>query len=404
MGSRTAAYYSDKIRQEKRVDIAHPSYNTIESFLIENEETKNYVADFVTIHQYYSLAERAVPIDRSIIEGYYPRIVNALSSMLEVSMQILPYLKELGIPLPTFRIKDSQELDQKLSPYIRGENRYMYQSLGGIPTSDFLMLSWPERNFIFSYLYGIKTFQTDLNLDLYQCQPSTLMPKYIPDYITKQIAFHELPEGNLIGFYNSFEYCESIIRMAKSHSTFVKIFSKKNTVDIGITTEGPSLLGSIDYSHSKFGMKVDISMANPFSDIKTMKRPSTLFLSYSNKDSTFAKQLASDLKNSGIKVWIDMWEINVGDSIIEKISKAIQENDYIGIILSQHSCWSPWVTKELALAMTKELEQKRVVVLPLLAKKCEIPPMLKDKHYINFVKNYHNALDELTSKLMSIKS
>ena len=402
-GLGVAAYFSEKIREEKRIDIAFPTYKAIEDFLIEHEETRKFVADFVTIHQYYSLSERAVPIDRSLIESLYPRIVSSLSAMLDVSMQILPYLKELGIPLPTFRVKNSEELDHKLAPYIRGGNRYIYQSLEGVDTADFLMLSWIEKNFIFSYVYGIKTFQTDLNLDLYKCQPSTLMPKYIPEYVNKQIAFHELKGGNLLGFFNSFEFSSSIIRMAQNCSTFVKIFSRKNTVDIGITREEDHLLGSLDYSKTKFGTKVDISATNPFSDIKTIKRPITLFLSYSSKDRAFAKQLASDLKASSVKVWVDFWEIEVGDSIIERVSNAIQENDYIAIILSQHSCKSTWVTKELSLALTKELEEKRISVLPLLAKKCEIPPMLRDKHYLNFVRNYRDALEELIIKLRNAK-
>lgn len=402
-GAALAAYYSDKIRAEKRIDISLPNYNTVESFLIAHEETRSHVADFATVWQYYALAEKQVPIEQTLIEGLYPRVMNTVSALLEMSMQILPYLKELGIPLPKFRVRDSQELDQKLAPYIRSESRYIYESLEGVSPSDFLALSWIERNFIFSYVYGAKTFFTDLNLDLYQCQPSTLTPKFIPEYVKKQITFQELPEGHLIGYYNSFEFCDSIIKMAHSKPTLIKIFSRKNTVDIGISVDEPFLLGSVDYSTSKFDTKIDLT-TNPFSEIKTLKRPPTVFVSYSSKDKEFAKQLVSDLRTSGIKVWVDMWEIAVGDSIIEKIAKAIQENDYIAVVLSQHSCKSPWVTKELALALTKELDQKRVVVLPLLAKKCEIPPMLKDKHYINFIKNYRSGLTELVSKLLQVKT
>ena len=294
-------------------------------------------------------------------------------------------------------------IDNPFFPYIRGEHRYIYEALLGVPTSDFLMLSWPEKNFIFSYVFGVQTFLSDLNLDLYQCQPQTLSPRRIPEYINKQIAFQELSKGVLIGFYNSFEFCNSVIRIAQSRPIFVKIFNKKNTVDIGIATEEKSLLGSIDYSSSKFDMKADISAPSAFSEIKIMKRPPTLFISYSNKDKAFAKQLSTDLNNSGIKVWVDLWEIKVGDSIIEKISKAIQENDYIGVVLSSNSCYSNWVTKELALGLTKELEEKRVVVLPFLAKRCEIPPMLRDKRYVNFIHNYRSALEEVISRLMSDK-
>lgn len=110
----------------------------------------------------------------------------------------------------------------------------------------------------------------------------------------------------------------------------------------------------------------------------------SIFLSHSWKDKFFARKLAEELEEVGIKVWIDEAELKVGDSLIHKISEAIEKTDYIVAILSHSSVSSSWVQKELALAMTKEIAGKKVTVLPILIEKCEIPDFLKDKVYADF--------------------
>ena len=73
--------------------------------------------------------------------------------------------------------------------------------------------------------------------------------------------------------------------------------------------------------------------------------------------------------------------MRIGDSLIEKISAAIHDTDFVAAVISQHSVKSTWVKKELSLAMTKEINGKRVVVLPLLVEKCDLPFFLSDKLY-----------------------
>jgi len=46
-------------------------------------------------------------------------------------------------------------------------------------------------------------------------------------------------------------------------------------------------------------------------------------------------RLASDLKASGAAAWIDEAEINVGDSLIDKISKTIDRVDYLAAVLRE---------------------------------------------------------------------
>ncbi len=109
-----------------------------------------------------------------------------------------------------------------------------------------------------------------------------------------------------------------------------------------------------------------------------MKR---VFLSHSSKDKLKVREIASFLKENGIYVWIDEAEIRIGDSLINKITDGILGVDYLFAFLSNNSINSDWVQKELELAMNLEIEEKRVVVVPILLEDCNIPGFLKNKLY-----------------------
>ncbi len=124
----------------------------------------------------------------------------------------------------------------------------------------------------------------------------------------------------------------------------------------------------------------------------------SIFLSHSRKDKSFARKLADKLSLRGVNVWLDEAELKVGDSLIQKISEAIEKTDYVVAVLSHNSVSSPWVKKELAIAMTQEINGRKVKVLPLLLENCRIPAFLKDKLYADF-SNPKNS-DVAFSKLL----
>ena len=130
-----------------------------------------------------------------------------------------------------------------------------------------------------------------------------------------------------------------------------------------------------------------------------------IFLSHSSKDKFFARKLADALKSHGVDVWIDEAEIKVGDSLTEKIGKAIETTQYFGVVLSENSVNSEWVKKELQIAIQKELSNKKVVVLPILLEPVEIPSFLKDKLYAdftnpeNFDSEFNKILEALSVKI-----
>ena len=124
----------------------------------------------------------------------------------------------------------------------------------------------------------------------------------------------------------------------------------------------------------------------------------SVFISYSSKDRSFVERLATDLRSRGLYVWFDQWELKVGDSLIEKINAGITSQDYLVVVLSKTSVRSQWVMKELNAALMRELNERRVVVLPILIEDCAIPPLLSDKVYADFRSDYSLGLNKLLGK------
>ncbi|RYD61351.1 MAG: toll/interleukin-1 receptor domain-containing protein, partial [Verrucomicrobiaceae bacterium] len=110
----------------------------------------------------------------------------------------------------------------------------------------------------------------------------------------------------------------------------------------------------------------------------------SVFLSHSSRDKAFARKLAERLVAAGVTVWLDEAELNVGDSLLDRISSAIETTDFVAAVISHTSVQSTWVQTELQMAMTRELADRRVRVLPILIEPCELPMYLRDKLYADF--------------------
>jgi hypothetical protein len=128
---------------------------------------------------------------------------------------------------------------------------------------------------------------------------------------------------------------------------------------------------------------------------------SSIFLSHSHSDKPFVRKLAADLRAAGHSVWIDEAELNIGDSLIDKIREGLDDVDYVAAILSENSLKSEWVHKELEIASNRELKEKRGIVLPLLIEKVNLPGFLEGKFYGDFSNPalYQDTFDLLLRKL-----
>lgn len=128
----------------------------------------------------------------------------------------------------------------------------------------------------------------------------------------------------------------------------------------------------------------------------------SVFLSHCSADKAFARKLGKDLALKRLGVWIDEAEIKIGESLIEKISEGISSTDYLIVILSPNSVKSSWVSKEVEIALAREINGKRLKVLPVLFRQCEVPPFLSVKRFADFTSNdlYESSLQLLVASLV----
>src|SRR4051812_22175804 len=98
-----------------------------------------------------------------------------------------------------------------------------------------------------------------------------------------------------------------------------------------------------------------------------------IFISYSHGDKAFVDRLAMQLVRRNVNIWLDRWELSVGDSLIDKIQEAVNGASALLVILSKASVTSEWCKKELSAGLLRELEEKRVVVMPVMLEDCEVP-------------------------------
>ncbi|MEM9555617.1 MAG: toll/interleukin-1 receptor domain-containing protein [Acidobacteriota bacterium] len=125
----------------------------------------------------------------------------------------------------------------------------------------------------------------------------------------------------------------------------------------------------------------------------------TIFLSHTGADKPFVEKLARDLEKIGARAWFDRWEIKVGESITWKVNDGIQENEFLAVVLSPEALESEWVRAELGAAFYRQMKERRVVILPILLRDCEVPVLLADRKYADFRSDYDSGLRDLAAVL-----
>lgn len=106
------------------------------------------------------------------------------------------------------------------------------------------------------------------------------------------------------------------------------------------------------------------------------------FLSHSSADNSLATRIYRFLRDQPASIWFDRVELRPGDSLLSRIAAGIGSSDALLALITETSKRSPWVTKEISIAVTQEVNGKGPRVIPLLVKGCEIPEILADKIYI----------------------
>ena len=86
-------------------------------------------------------------------------------------------------------------------------------------------------------------------------------------------------------------------------------------------------------------------------------------LSYATEDQSFAEKLHADLTQQGVSCWFAPHDLKMGDKLRDKIYEAIQRQDKLLIVLSEHAIGSAWVEEEVEAALDREHQHQGTFLL-----------------------------------------
>lgn len=108
-----------------------------------------------------------------------------------------------------------------------------------------------------------------------------------------------------------------------------------------------------------------------------MPEPRKAFISHASEDKErFVEAFVRRLREKGVDAWYDEWEIQPGDSIVDKIFEhGIKTADVFIVILSRNSVDKPWVREELESGVVQRIN-RTCRIIPVVLDDCDVPTAL----------------------------
>ncbi len=117
-----------------------------------------------------------------------------------------------------------------------------------------------------------------------------------------------------------------------------------------------------------------------------------VFLSHNSKDKGFIQPVAEKLREAGIKVWFDAWNIPPGGNIPKLVQEGLEASRKLILCMSDNGLGSEWVEFEYSVRRFRDPSNKDLSILPFLLTDCTIPDHLKMLRYIDFRKREESAI------------
>jgi hypothetical protein len=109
-------------------------------------------------------------------------------------------------------------------------------------------------------------------------------------------------------------------------------------------------------------------------------------------DRARAERLASDLKGAGHHVWFDEWEIDPGDSIVERMNEGLEGAAYLVLCYSDTGVSAPWIGREWMSALARQLGGAKMRILPVRLTGDKAPAILADIKTADLMRDWDTGL------------
>ena len=88
-----------------------------------------------------------------------------------------------------------------------------------------------------------------------------------------------------------------------------------------------------------------------------------IFISHASEDKNdVVRPLASALKEKGVKVWYDEFELKIGDSLRRKIDQGLSKSRFGVVVISRSFVKKGWTNYELDGLMTKAISGQQILL------------------------------------------
>ena len=116
------------------------------------------------------------------------------------------------------------------------------------------------------------------------------------------------------------------------------------------------------------------------------EREFDVFLSHASEDAAWCEQLAERLRNEGVRVWFDRWQLQPGDHLLARLNEALKQSRKMVAVWS--ACYfadqKVWTLAEGFAQQQPDVLARERPLIPVLIEACDIPPLSSNILYLDF--------------------
>jgi nucleoside 2-deoxyribosyltransferase len=105
-----------------------------------------------------------------------------------------------------------------------------------------------------------------------------------------------------------------------------------------------------------------------------------VFISYTRSDGDWARSFAEALKQRGLRVWFDQFQIAIGDPLREALEAGLRESDVLVALIDPGSSLKPNLFFELGAAIG--MGKRVVAIVPRQVDTSKLPFELRSRRYL----------------------